>query len=51
MGQINLDRVNPALLLKYAETADFDPFSMPSAATVALLNELVMSVANSSHSA
>jgi len=51
MGQINLDRVNPALLLKYAQTADFDPFTMPSAATMALLNELVLSVPISNHNA
>ena len=41
MGQVNLQRVNPALLLKYSDTAELDPFSMPAAVSLALLKELI----------
>ena len=41
MGQVNMARVNTALLLKYSERAGLDPFSLPGAATMALLEELV----------
>ena len=41
MGQVNLQRVNPALLLKYSDTAQLDPFGMPAAASMALFRELI----------
>jgi hypothetical protein len=41
MGQVNLQRVNPALLLKYSDTAELDPFSMPAAFSLALFKELI----------
>ena len=41
MGQVNLQRVNPALLLKYSEKAELDPFSMPAAISLALFKELI----------
>lgn len=41
MGQVNIAKVNTALLLKYAATPVLDPFSAPGAATLALLHELV----------
>lgn len=41
MGQVNLQRVNPALLLKYSDTAELDPFSMPAAISLALFKELI----------
>jgi hypothetical protein len=41
MGGVNLTRLNPAVLLKYAESATLDPFSMTGAATAALFDELV----------
>lgn len=41
MGQASLSRLNPALLLKYSETAAFDPYSVPAAASIALFDELV----------
>jgi hypothetical protein len=41
MGQVNLQRVNPALLLKYSDTAELDPFSMPAALSLALFKELI----------
>jgi hypothetical protein len=41
MGQVNVARVNPALLLKHAEKAALDPFSCSGHASMALLDELV----------
>jgi hypothetical protein len=41
MGQVNLDMVNRALLLKYSEKAALDPFGSPAQATMSLLVELV----------
>ena len=41
MGQVNLQRVNQALLLKYSDTAVLDPFNMPAAASMALFKELM----------
>ena len=40
MGQVNIDGVNPALLLKYSEKAELNPFLAPGQATMALLAEL-----------
>ncbi len=41
MGQVNIAKVNTALLLKYSEKAELDPFTLPGHATMALLDELV----------
>ena len=41
MGQVNMSRLNPALLLKYSATAALDPHSVSGAVSEALLNELV----------
>ena len=41
MGQVNIVRVNTALLLKYSATPTLDPFANSGAATLALLHELV----------
>ena len=41
MGQVNMNRLNPALLLKYSESAVLDPFSVSGKASAALFNELV----------
>jgi hypothetical protein len=41
MGQVNMARLNPALLLKYSETATLDPFSVPGSASAALFDELI----------
>jgi Sensors of blue-light using FAD len=41
MGQVNLARLNPSLLLKYAESATLDPYVMPGPAVAALFDELV----------
>jgi len=41
MGQVNLGRLNPALLLKYSETAVLDPYAVSGAVSMAMFNELV----------
>jgi hypothetical protein len=41
MGQVNLAKVNPALLLKYGERAELNPFEGSAHATLALLDELI----------
>lgn len=41
MGQVQLAKINPALLLKYFKRAQLDPFDASGAATMALLTELV----------
>jgi len=41
MGQVNLSRLNPGLLLKYSETAALDPFAVSGEVSMALLDELV----------
>lgn len=43
MGEVLLDQVNPAVLLKYSATMKLDPFSMSGSAMLALLHELVAS--------
>jgi hypothetical protein len=41
MGQVNMSRLNPALLLKYSESATLDPYAVSGQASMALFNELV----------
>ena len=41
MGQVNLAKVNPSLLLKYCDRAELDPHTMPGRAALALLEELI----------
>lgn len=41
MGQVNLNCINPSILLKYSETAELNPLSCPGETTMALLNELL----------
>lgn len=41
MGQVDLSKVNPGLLLKYHERPVLDPFTCSGHATMALLDELV----------
>jgi len=43
MGQVNLSRLNPALVLKYSETGKLDPYSIGGAALMSLFHELVSS--------
>ena len=41
MGQVSMNRLNPALLLKYSESAVLDPYAVPGRASLALFEELV----------
>jgi hypothetical protein len=41
MGQVNLSRLNPGLLLKYSERAVLDPFTVSGQASMALFKELM----------
>jgi len=41
MGQVDIAKVNPSLLLKYGETGELDPFACSGQATLALLDELI----------
>jgi hypothetical protein len=41
MGQVNIAKTNPALLLKYFRRAEFSPFESSGRATMALLDDLV----------
>jgi hypothetical protein len=45
MGQVNLARLNPALVLKYSETAVLDPYAVSGAVSMALCTELVATAA------
>ena len=41
MGQVNMGRLNTALLLKYSETEVLDPYAVSGKVSMALFNELV----------
>ena len=41
MGQVNMSRLNPALVLKYSEGTVLDPYAVSGQASLALFNELV----------
>jgi hypothetical protein len=41
MGQVNLAKVNPSILLKYSEMTVLDPYAMSGKASMALLDELI----------
>jgi hypothetical protein len=41
MGQVNVQRLNPALLLKYSETPKLDPFGVSGRVSLALFEELM----------
>jgi Sensors of blue-light using FAD len=41
MGQVNMQRLNPALLLKYSATAQLDPYEVSGQVSLALFDELV----------
>jgi Sensors of blue-light using FAD len=45
MGQVNMGRLNPAVLLKYSETPKLDPYSVSGKVSVALFDELVATAA------
>ena len=41
MGQVNMSRLNPAMLLKYSETAVLNPYAVSGKVSQALFDELV----------
>ena len=41
MGQVNMARLNPSLLLKYSATSVLDPYSMSGQMSLAMFDELV----------
>ena len=41
MGQVNLERVNPSILLKYSERPVLDPYAVSGQVSMALLDELL----------
>ena len=41
MGQVNMGRLNPALLLKYSEKPTLDPFSVSGQVSLSLFEELM----------
>ena len=41
MGQVNMGRLNPGLLLKYSATAALDPFAVSGQVSLALFDELM----------
>lgn len=45
MGQVNLAKVNPSLLLKYSEKPELNPFVISGKASMAMLDELIASAA------
>jgi hypothetical protein len=45
MGQVNISRLNPALLLKYSERPTLDPYAVSGAVSMALFEELMATAA------
>jgi hypothetical protein len=45
MGQVNLGKVNPSILLKYSERPVLDPFTLGGKVSMALLEELMATAA------
>lgn len=41
MGQVNVAKINPSLLLKYSATSGLDPFGCSGRASLAFLEELI----------
>lgn len=41
MGQVDLSRINPSILLKYSEKPELDPYAVSGSVSLALLEELM----------
>lgn len=41
MGQVNMNKINPSILLKYSEKAEINPFFCSGETTMAMLSELL----------
>lgn len=42
MGQVNVAKINPSILLKYAERPELDPYAVSGSVSLALLEELMV---------
>ena len=45
MGQVNLEKINPSILLKYSARPVLDPYSVSGDVSMALLEELLVTAA------
>lgn len=45
MGQVNLNKLNHSILLKYSEKAELDPYSVSGKVSLALLEDLMATAA------
>jgi hypothetical protein len=45
MGRVDMQRLNPGLLLKYSETATLDPWAISGTATAAMFDEMIATAA------
>ena len=45
MGRVNLEKVNPSLLLKYSEKPELDPYAVSGNVSLALVEELISTAA------
>ena len=45
MGQVNTDKINPSVLLKYSSRPVLDPYSVSGEVSMALLEELISTAA------
>jgi hypothetical protein len=50
MGQVNVRKISPSVLIKYAERAELDPFKCSGRASMALLEELIATGLVGTHS-
>jgi len=50
MGKVNVKKISPAVLLKYGEKAELNPFACSGRASMALLEELITTGLVASHS-
>ena len=41
MGRVDLDRINPGMVLKYSETPRLDPFRIPGRVALAVLQDIM----------
>lgn len=41
MGQVNVERINASILMKYSERAELDPYSVSGKVSLALLEDLM----------
>ena len=49
MGQVNLSRINPTVLLKYFERSELDPYQVSGQVSLALMEELMATASICGH--